>query len=135
AGSMGQRMPKRYLLSFIYIARSVVIAGYLLMPLTAASTWVFAALMGFLWLSTVPLTNGIIAQVFGVKYLSMLSGVVFFSHQIGSFLGAWLGGYLFDKTGSYSTVWMIAIALGLMAAVVNLPIREQALVRPQPVGA
>ncbi len=135
AGSMGQRMPKRYLLSFIYIARSVVIAGYLLIPLTAASTWVFAALMGFLWLSTVPLTNGIIAQVFGVKYLSMLSGVVFFSHQIGSFLGAWLGGYLFDKTGSYSTVWMIAIALGLMAAVVNLPIREQALVRPQPVGA
>ena len=114
AGSMGQRMPKRYLLSSIYIARSVVIAGYLLLPLSAWSTWVFAALMGFLWLSTVPLTNGIIAQVFGVKYLSMLSGVVFFSHQIGSFLGAWLGGYLFDRTGSYNIVWMIAIALGVI---------------------
>ncbi|QET02371.1 MFS transporter [Cupriavidus pauculus] len=133
AGAMGQRLPKRYLLSFIYIARSFVIAGYLLLPLTAMSTWVFAALMGFLWLSTVPLTNGIIAQVFGVKYLSMLSGVVFFSHQIGSFLGAWLGGFLFDRTGSYNTVWLIAIALGVLAALVNLPIREQALVRPQPV--
>ncbi|CAG9176389.1 MFS transporter [Cupriavidus pampae] len=133
AGAMGQRLPKRYLLSFIYIARSFVIAGYLLLPLTAASTWVFAALMGFLWLSTVPLTNGIIAQVFGVKYLSMLSGVVFFSHQIGSFLGAWLGGFLFDKTGNYNTVWMIAIALGVLAAAVNLPIREQALERPQPI--
>lgn len=133
AGTMGQRMPKRYLLSFIYLARSVVIAGYLLLPLTAVSTWIFAALMGLLWLSTVPLTNGIIAQVFGVKYLSMLSGVVFFSHQIGSFLGAWLGGVLFDRTGSYSTVWLIAIALGVVAALVNLPIREQALRRPQPV--
>lgn len=134
AGAMGQRMPKRYLLSFIYLARSFVIAGYLLLPLTAASTWVFAALMGLLWLSTVPLTNGIIAQVFGVKYLSMLSGVVFFSHQIGSFLGAWLGGFLFDRTGSYNLVWLIAIGLGVMAALVNLPIREQALVRPQPVA-
>ncbi|MGO4303923.1 MULTISPECIES: MFS transporter [unclassified Cupriavidus] len=134
AGAMGQRVPKRYLLSFIYLARSVVIAGYLLLPLTAASTWVFAALMGLLWLSTVPLTNGIIAQVFGVKYLSMLSGVVFFSHQIGSFLGAWLGGFLFDRTGSYSLVWLIAIGLGVLAALVNLPIREQALSRPQPVA-
>jgi len=135
AGAMGQRMPKRYLLSFIYLARSVVIAAYLLMPLTAVGTWVFAALMGLLWLSTVPLTNGIIAQVFGVKYLSMLSGVVFFSHQIGSFLGAWLGGFLYDRTGSYSTVWLIAIALGVMAALINLPIREHAVARPQPVAA
>ncbi|MEN7526322.1 MFS transporter [Cupriavidus sp. DL-D2] len=134
AGALGQRMPKRYLLSSIYITRSVVIAGYLLLPLTAWSTWVFAALMGLLWLSTVPLTNGIIAQVFGVKYLSMLSGVVFFSHQIGSFLGAWLGGFLYDRTGTYNTVWLIAIALGVVAALVNLPIREQALVRPQPVA-
>ncbi|MDQ0144042.1 MFS transporter [Cupriavidus necator] len=135
AGAMGQRLPKRYLLAFIYLARAVVIAGYLLLPLTVASTWVFAALMGFLWLSTVPLTNGIIAQVFGVKYLSMLSGVVFFSHQIGSFLGAWLGGYLYDRTGGYNTVWLIAIGLGVLAALVNLPIREQALVRAQPAAA
>lgn len=135
AGSLGQRLPKRYLLSFIYLSRSVVIAGYLLLPLSAMSTWVFAALMGALWLSTVPLTNGIIAQVFGVQYLSMLSGVVFFSHQIGSFLGAWLGGYLYDRTGAYDVVWGIAIALGVVAALVNLPIREQALVRPQTAGA
>ncbi len=135
AGALGQRMPKRYLLSFIYLSRSIVIAGYLLLPLSAFSTWVFAALMGALWLSTVPLTNGIIAQVFGVQYLSMLSGVVFFSHQIGSFLGAWLGGYLYDRTGSYDIVWGIAIALGVVAALVNLPIREQALVRPQAAAA
>lgn len=129
AGALGQRMPKRYLLSFIYLSRSVVIAAYLLLPLSAASTWVFAAVMGALWLSTVPLTNGIIAQVFGVQYLSMLSGVVFFSHQIGSFLGAWLGGYLYDRTGAYDIVWGIAIALGVVAALVNLPIREHALAR------
>ncbi len=135
AGSLGQRMPKRHLLSFIYLTRSVIIAGYLLLPLTTASTWVFAALMGLLWLSTVPLTNGIIAQVFGVKYLSMLSGVVFFSHQIGSFLGAWLGGFLYDRTGGYNTVWLIAMALGVVAALVNLPIREHALVRPQATAA
>lgn len=131
AGAFGQRVPKRFLLSLIYITRSVVIAGYLLLPLTATSTWVFAAMMGFLWLSTVPLTNGIIAQVFGVQYLSMLSGVVFFSHQIGSFLGAWLGGFLYDRTGTYNTVWMIAIGLGVVAALVNLPIREHAIARPQ----
>lgn len=135
AGSLGQRMPKRYLLAFIYLTRSLVISAYLLLPLSVASTWVFAALMGALWLSTVPLTNGIIAQMFGVQYLSMLSGVVFFSHQIGSFLGAWLGGYLYDRTGSYDTVWMLAIVLGVLAALVNLPIREHAVARPQPVAA
>jgi predicted MFS family arabinose efflux permease len=135
AGALGQRLPKRYLLSFIYISRSLVIAAYLLLPLSIASTWVFAALMGALWLSTVPLTNGIIAQVFGVQYLSMLSGVVFFSHQIGSFLGAWLGGFLYDRTGGYTTVWLIAIALGVMAALINLPIREYAVRRPQPMPA
>ncbi|WP_459570373.1 MFS transporter [Cupriavidus sp. 8B] len=135
AGALGQRVPKRFLLSLIYITRSVVIAGYLLLPLTATSTWLFAAMMGFLWLSTVPLTNGIIAQVFGVQYLSMLSGVVFFSHQIGSFLGAWLGGFLYDRTGTYNTVWMIAIGLGVVAALVNLPIREHAIARPQAAAA
>ncbi|WP_416049255.1 MFS transporter [Cupriavidus basilensis] len=135
AGALGQRVPKRFLLSLIYLTRSVVIAGYLLLPLTATSTWVFAAMMGFLWLSTVPLTNGIIAQVFGVQYLSMLSGVVFFSHQIGSFLGAWLGGFLYDRTGTYNTVWMIAIGLGVVAALVNLPIREHAIARPQGAAA
>jgi MFS family permease len=90
---------------------------------------VFAAAIGFLWLSTVPLTNGIIAGVFGVKHMAMLAGMVFFSHQLGSFIGVWLGGYLFTKLGSYDAVWGIAIGLGLMAALANLPINEKPLVR------
>ena len=90
--------------------------------------------MGFLWLGTVPLTNGLVAQIFGVKYLAMLSGFVFFSHQLGSFLGVWLGGLVFDKTGAYDIVWMISIALGVLAALVNLPVDERPLARlsPQP---
>jgi predicted MFS family arabinose efflux permease len=133
AGALGQRMSKPYLLAFIYLARSVVIALYLWLPLTATSTWVFAAVMGTLWLSTIPLTNGVIANVFGVQYLSMLSGFVFLMHQFGSFLGAWLGGFLYDRTGSYSVVWWIAIALGVVAALANLPIRETAVIRvPHP---
>lgn len=131
AGVFGQKLPKRYLLSAIYTTRSIVIIGFLLLPLTPMTTYLFAALMGLLWLSTVPLTNGIVAQIFGVKYLSMLSGIVFFSHQIGSFVGAYLGGYLFDKTGSYNIVWMIAIALGVFAGVVNIPIKEKSILRPQ----
>lgn len=129
AGILGQRFPKRYLLSGIYILRSVAIMGFIWLPLSPASTYIFAAVMGFLWLSTIPLTNAIVAQVFGVKYLSMLSGVVFFSHQLGSFCGAYLGGYLFDQTGSYAIVWNIAIALGLFAFLVNLPIKEKAILR------
>ena len=130
AGALGQRMSKPHLLAFIYLARSVVIALYLLLPLTALSTWVFASAMGLLWLSTIPLTNGVIANVFGVQYLSMLSGFVFLMHQFGSFLGAWLGGYLYDRTGGYTTVWLIAIVLGVVAALANLPIRETAIRRP-----
>jgi predicted MFS family arabinose efflux permease len=129
AGIMGQRFPKRYLLSTIYIGRSIAITGFLLLPLSPTTTYIFAAIMGFLWLSTIPLTNGIVAQIFGVKYLTMLSGLVFFSHQLGSFCGAFLGGYLFDHTGSYLIVWEIAIALGVFAFVVNLPVKEQALQR------
>jgi MFS family permease len=129
AGQLGGKLPKRYLLSFIYFARSVVISLFLLAPLSQWSVYVFAAAMGFLWLSTVPLTNGIIASVFGLKHMSMLAGVVFFSHQIGSFLGVWLGGYLFDLRGNYDIVWGIAIALGVMAGLANLPINERPLVR------
>lgn len=129
AGALGQRMSKPYLLALIYFSRSVVIALYLWMPLTAVSTWIFAAVMGTLWLSTIPLTNGVIANVFGVQYLSMLSGFVFLMHQFGSFLGAWLGGFLYDRTGGYTTVWLIAIALGVVAALANLPIRETAIRR------
>ena len=124
AGSLGQKIPKRYLLSGIYFIRAVAIVIFLLVPLSPWSVYVFAAVMGFLWLSTVPLTNGVIAQIFGVQHLSMLSGFVFFSHQIGSFLGIWLGGYLYDTTGSYDAVWYLAIALGVFAGLINLPVKE-----------
>jgi len=130
AGELGGRMPKRYLLSGIYALRSVVIVAFLLAPLTPASVYVFACAMGFLWLSTVPLTSGLVAQIYGVRYLSMLGGFVFLSHQVGSFLGVWLGGRLYDVTGSYDVVWWIAIALGVFAALINLPIRERPLLRP-----
>ena len=129
AGILGQRFPKRYLLSAIYLGRSIAITGFMLLPLSPMTTYIFSGIMGFLWLSTIPLTNGIVAQIFGVKYLSMLSGLVFFSHQLGSFCGAFLGGYLFDRTGSYLIVWEIAIALGVFAFLVNLPVKERALHR------
>ena len=136
AGVMGQKLAKRKILAFIYIARSVVIALFLLAPLSPLSVYVFSAVMGLLWLSTVPVTNAAVAGIFGVAHLSMLSGFVFFSHQIGSFMGVWLGGLLYDRTGSYDIVWYISIVLGLFAALVNLPVRETPIVRaPAPQGA
>jgi MFS family permease len=131
AGSLGQRFPKRHILSTIYILRSVAIIAFLWAPLTPASVYLFSAVMGLLWLSTVPPTNAVIAQIFGVQYMSMLGGFVFLSHQIGSFLGVWLGGRLFHSYGSYMPVWWIAVALGVFAALVNLPVREGAIARPQ----
>ena len=130
AGSLGGRLPKAYLLSAIYALRSLVIVAFVLAPLSPWSVYLFAATIGFLWLSTVPLTNGIVASIFGVRYFSMLGGFVFLSHQVGSFLGVWLGGKLYDITGSYDAVWWIAVALGVFAALVNLPIREQPVLRP-----
>lgn len=129
AGQLGGKLPKRYLLSTIYFARSLVIGLFLLAPLTQWSVYLFAAAIGFLWLATVPLTNGIIAGVFGLKHMSMLAGVVFLSHQVGSFLGVWLGGYLFDLRGSYDVVWGITLGLGLFAGLANLPIDERPLAR------
>ena len=129
AGVLGQRLPKKNILAFIYLARAAAIALFLLAPLSPLSVYVFSAVMGLLWLSTVPVTNAAVAQIFGVAHLSMLSGFVFFSHQIGSFLGVWLGGYLYDRTGSYDLVWYIAIALGVLAALVNLPIKESSIIR------
>jgi MFS family permease len=128
-GMLGQRLRKPRILSTIYFARSIAIALFLWAPLTPMSVYVFSAVMGLLWLSTVPPTNATIAQIFGVTHLSMLGGFVFFSHQIGSFLGVWLGGVLYDRTGSYDIVWYISIALGLFAAVVNLPVREAPIPR------
>jgi predicted MFS family arabinose efflux permease len=98
--------------------------------LSAFSVYAFAIALGLLWLSTVPPTNSLVAQIFGVRYLAMLSGFVFFSHQIGSFLGAWLGGKLYDTTGSYDIVWYLSIALGIAAGLINLPIDERAIKRP-----
>lgn len=129
SGILAQRFPKRYLLSSIYLGRSIAITAFLLLPPSPMSTYIFSAIMGFLWLSTIPLTNGIVAQIFGVRYLTMLSGLVFFSHQLGSFCGAFLGGYLFDQTGSYLIVWEIAIGLGVFAFLVNLPVKESAVER------
>lgn len=135
AGWLGGRLPKKYLFSGLYLGRSIVILAFLLAPLSPLSVYVFAASIGVLWLATVPLTNGLVAQIFGVQFLSMLGGFVFFSHQIGSFLGVWLGGLLFDRTGSYGIVWIIAVALGLIAAIVNLPIDERTISRPAPAPA
>jgi MFS family permease len=130
AGTLGQRLSKKNILAFIYFARAVVIAVFLAAPLSPLSVYIFASLMGLLWLSTIPPTNAMVAQIFGIQHLSMLSGFVFFSHQIGSFLGVYLGGKLYDLTGSYDIVWYIAIALGVFAAVVNLGVREAAIHRP-----
>ncbi len=130
AGALGQRLAKKNILAFIYLARAVVIAVFLAAPLSPASVYIFASLMGLLWLSTVPPTNAVVAQIFGIQHLSMLSGFVFFSHQIGSFMGVWLGGVLYDRTGSYDIVWYITIALGVFAALINLPVREAAIHRP-----
>ncbi|MGY0194521.1 MFS transporter [Leptothrix sp. BB-4] len=135
AGALGQKLAKRHILATIYGLRSVAIVIFLNVPLTPISVYIFSAVMGVLWLSTVPPTNAIVAQVFGVRYLSMLGGFVFFSHQIGSFMGVWLGGRLYDSTGSYDVVWWIAVALGIFAALVNLPVRETAIARPTAVPA
>ena len=135
AGVLGQHYPKRYILSTIYILRSVVIVAFLAAPLTPWSVYVFAAVMGVLWLSTVPPTNAMVAQMFGLRHFSMLGGFVFLSHQIGSVLGAWLGGKLYDASGSYDVVWAIAVALGVFAALINLPVRETAIHRPAAAAA
>lgn len=131
AGWLGGRMAKPRLLSALYLLRGVVITLFLVAPLTQWSAYLFGIAMGLLWLSTVPLTNGTVATLFGVRNLSMLGGIVFLFHQIGSFLGGWLGGYLYDHTGSYDLVWQISIGLSLMAAALNWPVREVPVARLQ----
>ena len=124
-GFLGDRLRKKYLLSFLYLSRAVVISLFLVLPISNFSAIVFGCAIGFLWLATVPLTSGIVAQIFGARYLSTLYGVVFFSHQIGSFLGVWLGGRIYDMVNSYNTVWVLAILLGVAAAILHLPITDQ----------
>ncbi|MCH2394706.1 MFS transporter [Oceanibaculum sp.] len=135
SGVLGGKYSKKYLLSMLYVTRSAVIVLFISFPMTETTVLIFAAAMGLLWLSTVPLTSGIVAQVFGPKYMSMLTGIVFLSHQIGSFLGVWGGGYLYDTTGSYNVVWYCSIALGIFAGIVHWPIDERPLDRLSPAKA
>lgn len=130
AGFIGQRYSKPYFLALIYLARSVAVSAFLLLPQSPTSVIVFAIVMGLLWLSTVPPTNALVAIMFGTRHLGLLGGIVFLSHQIGSFLGVWMGGYLYDRFGSYDPVWWLGVALGVFAAVVHWPIEEKGVLRP-----
>jgi MFS family permease len=129
SGWLGDRMPKRYLLSFIYFVRAAAIFAFIWFPVTPFSCIAFGATMGLMWLSTVPPTNGIIAVIFGTRWLATLGGFAFFSHQVGGFLGVWLGGIVFDRTGSYDMVWWLAILFGVLSALVNMPIVEKPVAR------
>jgi predicted MFS family arabinose efflux permease len=131
-GVLGDRYPKKRLLAGLYLGRSLVITVFILTPVSDLSILLFATSIGVLWLGTVPLTGGLVAQIFGMRYMATLFGIVFFSHQLGAFLGAWLGGYVFDTTGSYDLVWWIAVALGLAAAALNWPIDDRPLARAAP---
>ena len=135
SGVIGQRYSKPYFLALIYIARSVAVTLFLLLPQSPTSVVVFAIVMGLLWLSTVPPTNALVAIMFGTRHLGLLGGLVFLSHQIGSFLGVWMGGYLYDRLGSYDSVWWFGVALGIFAAIVHWPIRERPVERAVPAAA
>ena len=129
-GWLGGKHTKKYLLSLLYLTRSVAIAIFIALPVTPLTVYVFSATIGFLWLGTVPLTGGLIAQVFGVKYMATLTGIAFFFHQVGSFAGVWIGGYVFDTTGSYTIMWLLTIGMGIVAALLHLPIDDRQIVRP-----
>lgn len=131
-GWLGNRYTKKYVLSTLYFARAVVIAVFISLPVTPFSVYLFGAAIGFLWLGTVPVTSGLIAHIFGVKYLATLGGIAFLFHQVGSFLGVAIGGYLFDTTGSYNLMWLLTIGMGVAAALINLPINERQIVRATP---
>ena len=128
AGLYGGRYRKKYLLSGLYLARALVIALFIMLPLSDVTLLLFAAAMGLLWLGTIPLTSGLVAEIFGTRYGGTLFGIVFFSHQVGCFLGAWLGGYFFETTGSYSLMWQLAVLLGIVAALLHWPIRDAPVV-------
>jgi len=132
AGWLAAFMPKRYILSLIYFGRAVAILIYILLPPSTVATLIFGAAMGLFWLSTVPPTSGLVAVMFGTRWLAMLFGFAFFSHQVGGFLGVWLGGVLFESSGSYDVVWWLSILLGLLSAVINLPIVERPVARLAP---
>jgi MFS family permease len=129
SGWLSNRMPKRYILSLIYLCRSLAILGFIVLPLSPLTSLVFGGVLGLLWLSTIPPTNGIIVLMFGTRWLATLSGFSFFSHQVGGFLGVWLGGIVYERSGSYDTVWWLAVLFGLLSAVINLPIVEKPVAR------
>jgi MFS family permease len=131
-GWLGNRFTKKYVLATLYFSRAVLIGIFLLSPMEPLTVYVFAATIGFLWLGTVPVTSGLIAHIFGPRYLSTLGGIAFLFHQVGSFIGVWFGGLLFDTTGSYQLMWVLTIALGVLAGLINLPINDRQLVRPAP---
>lgn len=134
-GWLGQHYTKKYVLSALYFIRAIAFAIFLALPLSPFSVYLFSATIGFLWLGTVPVTSGLIAHIFGVKYLATLTGIAFLFHQVGSFLGVWIAAYLFDSTGSYRLMWLITIALGVLAALINLPINDRQIHRPLPAPA
>ncbi|WP_138468420.1 MFS transporter [Poseidonocella sp. HB161398] len=131
AGWLGNRFQKKYLLSAIYVGRTAISAWFIAMPITPTTVLVFSVIMGALWLATVPLTSGLVAHLYGLRYMGTLYGIVFFSHQLGSFLGVWLGGRMYDLTGDYTAVWWVGVGVGAFSAIVHLPVRE----RPLPVPA
>ena len=132
AGWAGKRYSKKYLLAGIYTARTVVAAAFIMFPITPETVILFSIAMGALWLATVPLTSGLVAHIYGLRYMGTLYGIVFFSHQLGSFLGVWLGGRMYDVYGDYTLVWWIGVGVGAFSAIVHLPIREKPLeARPQ----
>ena len=130
SGYLGSRMPKRYILSTIYAARAASIVVFILMPPSTVGTLIFGAVTGLLWLSTVPPTSGLVAVMFGTRWLTMLFGFAFFSHQVGGFLGVLLGGYAFEYFGSYNPVWWLSVFFGVLSALINLPIVEKPVLRP-----
>ncbi|MHA7850841.1 MFS transporter [Roseovarius sp.] len=134
AGWLGKRYSRKYLLAGIYAARTVVAAVFILVPMTPTSVLIFAAAMGSLWLATVPLTSGLIAHIYGIRYMGTLYGIVFFSHQLGSFLGVWLGGRMYDLHGDYTLVWWIGVGVGAFSALVHLPVRERRSTPPPPLA-
>ena len=135
AGWISNVMQKRYVLAAIYFGRSIAIAVFILLPPSSAATLIFGAVIGLLWLSTIPPTSGLVAIMFGTRWLTMLFGFAFFSHQVGGFLGVWLGGVLFERTGSYDVIWWGSVILGIASAIINLPIVEKPVVRPAAAAA
>ena len=130
AGWLGKRYSKKYLLAGIYTARTIVAAAFILFPITPATVLIFSVTMGALWLATVPLTSGLIAHIYGLRYMGTLYGIVFLSHQMGSFLGVWLGGRMYDTYGDYTVVWWIGVGVGAFSALVHLPVRERQIMAP-----